>query len=646
MIERVISWCALHRLVTLLLVTAAAGVGLWSVQHTALDAEPDLSDVQVLVFTEWAGHAPDLVEDQVTYPIVTTLVGTPHVTAVRGQSMFGMSFVTVLFEDGTDLYWARSRVLEFMQRAVAKLPAGVTPTLGPDATGVGWVFEYALRDRSGHTDLAALQSLQNWTLRFALQSVSGVAEVASIGGFVKQYQVDVDPNRLAAFHVPLKDVVDAIRRSNGDVGARVVELSGTENFIRGRGYVTSPKDLEQVVLRSEQGTPVTVADVGKVTLGPAERRGLAELDGEGQTVGGLIIMRSGENALEVISAVKERLAQLGPSLPAGVEVIPTYDRSALIQGSIRTLEHTLAEELLVVGVVILLFLLHFQSTLIPMVMLPVAILLAFIPMKQLGLTANIMSLGGIAIAIGAMVDAAIIVVENIHKHLEQWEVAGRPGRREEIVVRALLEVGRPIFFSLLVITVAFLPVFALEGTAGRLFRPLAFTKTFAMAAAALLSITLVPALAAVFIRGKIQPESTNPVSRVLDRLYAPVCRLALRFRFWVIAAALLLIAATVPVVSRLGGEFMPPFNEGTLLYMPTAVPGMSDTTAGDVLQRQDQVLRRFPEVDHVFGKAAASRRRPTRPLWRCSRPSSRSDPRRPGPLARAGTGSSRSSMAP
>ena len=646
MIERVISWCALHRLVTLLLVTAAAGVGLWSVQHTALDAEPDLSDVQVLVFTEWAGHAPDLVEDQVTYPIVTTLVGTPHVTAVRGQSMFGMSFVTVLFEDGTDLYWARSRVLEFMQRAVAKLPAGVTPTLGPDATGVGWVFEYALRDRSGHTDLAALQSLQNWTLRFALQSVSGVAEVASIGGFVKQYQVDVDPNRLAAFHVPLKDVVDAIRRSNGDVGARVVELSGTENFIRGRGYVTSPKDLEQVVLRSEQGTPVTVADVGKVTLGPAERRGLAELDGEGQTVGGLIIMRSGENALEVISAVKERLAQLGPSLPAGVEVIPTYDRSALIQGSIRTLEHTLAEELLVVGVVILLFLLHFQSTLIPMVMLPVAILLAFIPMKQLGLTANIMSLGGIAIAIGAMVDAAIIVVENIHKHLEQWEVAGRPGRREEIVVRALLEVGRPIFFSLLVITVAFLPVFALEGTAGRLFRPLAFTKTFAMAAAALLSITLVPAIAAVFIRGKIQPESTNPVSRVLDRLYAPVCRLALRFRFWVIAAALLLIAATVPVVSRLGGEFMPPFNEGTLLYMPTAVPGMSDTTAGDVLQRQDQVLRRFPEVDHVFGKAAASRRRPTRPLWRCSRPSSRSDPRRPGPLARAGTGSSRSSMAP
>ena len=603
MIPRLIAWCASNRWVTLLLVAGLTGVGVWALRTTPLDAVPDLSEVQVIVFSDWEGRSPDLVEDQVTYPLVTTLLGTPRVTSVRGQSMFGSSFVNVIFEEGTDLYWARSRVLEYLSTAAAKLPEGVIPRIGPDATGVGWVFEYALVDRTGRNDLTELQSLQDWHLRYALQALPGVAEVASIGGFGKEYQVDLDPNRLAAFGISLAQVMDAVRRSNNDVGGRVLEISGTEHFVRGRGYVKRVADLENVVLDSREGTPIRIRDVGVVQLGPSERRGIAELDGQGQTVGGVVVMRSGENALDVIARVKARLQELQPSLPRGVEIVPTYDRSELIQASIHTLRRTLVEELVVVALVIAVFLLHVRSTLVPVLVLPVAVLLAFIPMRWMGLGANIMSLGGIAIAIGAMVDAAIIVVENIHKHLERWEQAGRPGERASVVITALQEVGRPIFFSLLVITLAFLPVFTLSGTEGRLFKPLAWTKTFSMGFAALLSVTLVPAVAALLIRGRIRSEDENPVSRFLVRAYDPVCRFALRFRWPVILSAGLLVVLTIPVVGRLGSEFMPPLNEGTLLYMPTAVPGISDTSAGDVLQRQNELLRSFPEVERVFGKA-------------------------------------------
>jgi Cu(I)/Ag(I) efflux system membrane protein CusA/SilA len=603
MIAKIIAWCAGNRLATLLVVGLLTAWGVISLRSTALDAIPDLSDVQVIVFSEWMGRAPDLVEDNITYPIVSSLLGAPRVTAVRGQSMFGMSFVNVIFEDGTDLYWARSRVLEKLSSISNRMPQGVTPILGPDATGVGWVFEYALVDKTGHATLQQLQSIQDWNVRYALQAVPGVAEVASVGGFVKEYQITLDPNRLAALNVPLSTVVNMVRMSNADVGGRVLEISGTEHYVRGRGYVKSPGDLEKVVLASHMGTPILLRDVGTVRIGPAQRRGLADLDGEGETVGGVVVARSGTNALEVIDAVKARIAELKPTLPAGVEILPAYDRSTLIRASIDTLKHTLIEELIVVTLVILLFLLHFRSTLVPALLLPIAVLLAFIPMKQMGLTANIMSLGGIAIAIGAMVDAAIIVVENVHKRLERWEHEGSKEARSEVVLQALQEVGRPIFFSLLVITVGFLPVFTLEGTEGRLFSPLAFTKTFSMGFAALLSVTLVPAIAATFIRGKIRDEAHNPISRVLDRLYDPVCRFALRYRWPVIIGALVLMAVTVPVVKLLGSEFMPPLNEGTLLYMPTSVPGMSDASARDVLQRMDQVLKQFPEVVRVFGKA-------------------------------------------
>ncbi len=604
MIAGLIRWCAGHRLATVLIVLAAAAIGGYALSRTPLDAIPDLSDVQVIIYGEWMGQSPDLVEDQVTYPIVTALVGAPHVSAVRGLSMFGMSFVSVIFEDGTDLYWARSRVLEYLQSLGSRLPEGVTPRLGPDATGVGWVYEYALVDETGHVDLAALQSLQDWDLRYALQSLPGVAEVASVGGFVKEYEIELDPVKLEAFHVPLQKVVDAVRMSNGDVGGRVLEIAGTEHYIRGRGYVKSPADLEKVVLGAENGTPITVRDVGTVRLGPAQRRGLAELDGKGETVGGVVVMRTGENALDVIRRVKARLREIEPTLPPGVRIVPTYDRSTLIEASIHTLEHTLLEELIVVALVILLFLWHARSTLVPVLMLPIAVLLAFIPMTAMHLTANIMSLGGIAIAIGAMVDAAIIVVENVHKRLDRWEKTGKKEPRGEVVTEALVEVGRPIFFSLLVITVAFLPVFTLTGTEGRLFQPLAFTKTFSMAFAAILSVTLVPAIAAIFIRGRIRSEEENPVSRLLDRIYDPVCRFALRFRWPLLALGVLAVATTVPVALRLGSEFMPPLNEGTLLYMPGgAVPGQSDDSAFDTLQRQDQILMRFPEIARVFGKA-------------------------------------------
>ncbi|TMA86605.1 MAG: efflux RND transporter permease subunit [Deltaproteobacteria bacterium] len=603
MITRIIGWCAQNRLATLLLVGLGTAWGVLSLRSTALDAVPDLSDVQVIIFSEWMGRAPDLVEDNITYPVVSSMLGSPRVTAVRGQSMFGMSFVNVIFEDGTDMYWARSRVLEKLSSISNKLPQGVTPILGPDATGVGWVFEYALVDMTGHATLQQLQSLQDWNVRYALQAVPGVAEVASVGGFVKEYQVDVDPDRLAALGIPLAKVVEAVRMSNADVGGRVLEVSGTEHYVRGRGYVKDPHDLEKVVLGAHMGTPVLLRDIGAVRIGPAQRRGLADLDGQGEVVGGVVVARSGTNALLVIDAVKARIQELQNTLPQGVQIVPTYDRSTLIRASIETLKHTLIEELIVVTLVILLFLLHFRSTLVPALLLPIAVVLAFIPMKQMGLTANIMSLGGIAIAIGAMVDAAIIVVENVHKKLETWEASGEKEPRAEIVVSALQEVGRPIFFSLLVITVGFLPVFTLEGTEGRLFSPLAWTKTFSMAFAAVLSVTLVPAIATAFIRGHIRSEERNPISRILTRIYDPVCRFALRFRWPVIGGAVALIVITLPIVRLLGSEFMPPLNEGTLLYMPTSVPGMSDATASDVLQRQDQVLRRFPEVERVFGKA-------------------------------------------
>jgi len=624
MIDRIIEWSARNRFLVILLVALGSAAGVWSLRTSALDALPDLSDVQVIVFADWPGRSPDLVEDQITYPIVTTMIAAPHVKYVRAESMFGYSFVNVVFADGTDLYWARSRVLEYMQGITARLPEGVAPRLGPDATGVGWVYEYALVDRSGTRTLAELRSFQDWTLRYWLASVDGVAEVASVGGFVKQYQVEIDPATLLAHHLPLRRVIDAIRRSNNEVGGRLVEASGTEYVVRGRGYVKSVDDVEQIAVGADgRGTPILVRDIGRVHLGPDLRRGLVELDGQGETVGGVVVMRHGQNALRVIDGVKTRLRELEPSLPPGVEVVPVYDRSTLINRAIDTLRHTLVEELLIVSAVILVFLWHLPSALIPIFTIPVAVLLAFIPMRAMGLTANIMSLGGIAIAIGAMVDAAIVVVEQTHKKLEHWQAEGRPGDFRDVVVAAVKEVGGPSFFSLLVIAVSFLPIFALEAQEGRLFRPLAFTKTFSMAIAAVLAITLDPAMRLLFTRlepftfrpgwlrrlanaalvGTIHGEETHPISRPLMRLYQPVVEWVLRWRWLTVAVAALVVIVTLPVYLRLDSEFMPYLNEGTILYMPTALPGMSATQARAALQTQDRILKQFPEVEHVFGKA-------------------------------------------
>ena len=598
-----IAACARNRGITILLVVAAALFGLYALRSAPLDAIPDLSDVQVIVFTEWSGRSPDLVEAQVTYPISTTLLAAPGVRSVRGQSYFGLSFVYVIFEDGIDLYWARSRVLEYLSGVQAELPDGVLPVLGPDATGVGWVFQYALVDRSGALDLSDLRSLQDWNLRYALESVPGVAEVASVGGFVRQYQVLLDPSRLFSLDVTLRDVVQAVRESNEDAGGQSVEFAGTEYVVRGRGYVEGLEDLRRIPLRAaENGAPVYLEDVAELRLGPDTRRGVADLDGEGETVGGIVVMRQGQNALRVIDAVKRRLEEIRPGLPSGVEIVTSYDRSELIEGSIDTLRRTLLEEMAIVAFVILAFLLHVRSALVPILTIPVGVLLAFVPMLYQGLTANIMSLGGIAVAIGAMVDASIIVVENAHKRLELWEREGRPGSREAVVLAAMQEVGPSLFFALLVITVSFLPIFALESTEGRLFKPLAFTKTYAMGFAAILSVTLTPAIAAIAIRGRIRGEEEHLVNHALVRLYAPVVRRVVRRRGWVIVAALGLMAATVPVYLQLGSEFMPPLDEGTLLYMPTAPPGMSMTQAADVLQRIDRELLEFPEVARVFGK--------------------------------------------
>ena len=602
MIGRIIEYCATHRALVFLFTAFVVVGSLVAVRSVPLDAIPDLSDPQVIVFTEWMGQSPDLVEDQITYPISAALISAPQVQAVRGQSMFGMSFVNVIFEDGTDIYWARSRVLEYMSSVRARLPQGVNPTLGPDATGVGWVFEYALVDRSGKHDLQELRSLQDWNLRYALASVPGVAEVASVGGYVKQYQVNVDPNKLLGYGITLDDVTRAVRASNQEVGGRVIEVAGHEQVIRGRGYVKQPEDIGQSPIKVVNGTAVRVRDVAQVSLGPDIRRGVSELNGEGEAPGGVVIMRYGQNALSVIERVKDRLDEVKKGLPAGVEVVTTYDRSELIQDAVATLRHTLIEEMLVVSLVIFVFLLHARSALIPILTLPIGVLLSFIPMLQQNLTANIMSLGGIAVAIGAMVDASIIIIENIHKKLAEWEAEGRPTARSDAIIHAMQEVGPSIFFSLLVITVSFLPVFTLEATEGRLFKPLAFTKTYSIGFAAVLAVTLTPALAVLLVRGKLQDEEKNPLNRWLTRAYVPVVRFVVEQRWKVLTLACLAIVLTVPAFFRLKSEFMPPLNEGVILYMPTAPPGMSENESVVLLQAMDRELKKFPEVVSVFGK--------------------------------------------
>jgi Cu(I)/Ag(I) efflux system membrane protein CusA/SilA len=610
LLERVIEASARNIFLVLILTLFGIAGGIWALNKTPLDAIPDLSDVQVIVYTDWEGRSPDLVEDQLTYPISTKFIAAPKVKFVRGESMFGKSFVYVIFEDGTDIYWARSRVIEYLNSVRGSLPEGVNPVIGPDATGVGWIYEYALVDKTGKHNLADLRSFQDWHLRYALESVKGVAEVAPVGGFVKQYQVDLDPNKLLAYGIPLNEVVAKIRASNADVGGKVFEVGSTEYYVRGRGYIKSLADIENIPLMAANGTPVFVKNVGAVHLGPDLRRGVAELNGEGETVGGIVVMRYGENALHVIDGIKRKLEEIKSSLPEGVEIVPTYNRSQLIKRSISTLREKLIEESIVVALVCLVFLWHIRSALVAIITLPIAILLAFLPMHWLGLTSNIMSLGGIAIAIGAMVDSAIIMVENAHKFLEHFrEEHGREptnAERIDVIIAAAKSVGRPLFFALLVITVSFIPVFSLEAQEGRLFKPLAFTKTFSMFFAALLGVTLVPVLMILFVRGKITPEKKNPVNRFLIWAYQPFVHFVLRFRWLTLITALLIVGVTVFPFLKLGKEFMPPLNEGDLLFMPTAVPGISIEEATRILQIQDRILRQFPEVESVFGKAGQS----------------------------------------
>ncbi|MCG7363008.1 efflux RND transporter permease subunit [Roseomonas sp. ACRSG] len=598
MIARVIRWSVANPFLVLLATLFVIGTGIWAVRNTPLDAVPDLSDVQVIVYTDYPGQAPQVVEDQVTYPLTTALLTVPRSKTVRGFSFFGSSFVYVVFEDGTDLYWARSRVLEYLSQAARRLPEGVTPSLGPDATGVGWVYQYVVT--GAQRTLAELRSIQDWFLRYQLARADGVAEVASVGGFVQQYQVVVDPQRLQAYRIPLSRVTEAIRASNRDVGGRSVEMSETEYLVRGRGYLRGIPDIEQIVLAMQNGVPVLLRDVARVELGPEERRGITELNGEGEVVSGVVLQREGQNALSVIDSVKRRIAEIAGSLPEGVTVSSVYDRSALIERAIETLKHTLLEESLIVAVVCVVFLLHVRSALVAILMLPVGVLIAMTLLHLLGLSSNIMSLGGIAIALGAMVDAAIVMIENTHKRLEQAE----PGAsRVQVLTEAAVEVGPALFFSLAVITVSFLPVFTLEDQEGRMFRPLAFTKTFAMAAGALLSVTLVPVLMVLFIRGRIMPERRNPVNRLLIWLYRPLIAGVLRAKTLTILVAIIAVGATAWPLVRLGSEFMPTLNEGTLMYMPVSLPGLSVTKAAELLQTQNQVIRSFPEVASVYGKA-------------------------------------------
>jgi Cu(I)/Ag(I) efflux system membrane protein CusA/SilA len=598
MLARLIEWSVRNIFLVIVATLALVAAGAYAVWQTPLDAQPDLSDIQVIVFTDVPGQAPQVVEDQVTYPLTSALLSVPRSKVVRGFSFFGASFVYVIFEDGTDVYWARSRVLEYLNFASKNLPAGVTPTLGPDATGVGWVYQYAITSRRHSLD--ELRALQDWYVRYQLTKAPGVAEVASVGGFVRQYSVTVDPVALREYGIPLSTVTRVIRESNRDVGGRTVEMAETEYMIRGRGYLRSLTDIANLTVKASDGRPVRIGDIARVELVPDERRGVTDLDGQGDVVAGIAVARYGENALSVIRGLKDKIAEISPGLPDGVEIKPVYDRSDLIERAIKTLRTTLLEESLIVALVCLVFLFHARSALVAIIMLPVGVLIAFLAMRLLGMNSNIMSLGGIAIAIGAMVDAAIVMIENAHKHIERDD-GTTP--RTQLIINACREVGPALFFSLMIITVSFLPVFALESQEGRLFKPLAFTKTFAMAGAALLSVTLVPVLMWVFVRGKIMPEARNPVNRLLIRLYRPVIDAVLRHKWATIVLALIMLAVTAWPAARLGSEFMPTLNEGTLLYMPASLPGMSATQAASVLQKQDRIIRSFPEVESVFGKA-------------------------------------------
>ncbi len=610
MISRWIDWCARNRFLvfmgTLLLVLA----GIWALRRIPLDALPDISDVEVIIHTRWTGEPPSIIEDQVTYPIVTTLLAAPHVKAVRAQTMFGDSYVFVVFEDGTDLYWARSRVLEYMQQITGRLPAGVHPVIGPDATGAGWVYEYVLVDHSQQRSLADLRSLQDWYLRYQLETVPGVAEVATIGGFVRQYQVNLDPNKLRAYGIPLSTVIEKVRASTNEVGGRLLEMGGAEYMIRGLGYLRSLRDLETVPVATKNGTPVLIRDLGTVTFGPDIREGVAEWQGEGETVAGIVVMRDGMNALNVIDGVKKKLAEIKPSLPPGVEVVAGYDRSGLIHASIETLQRDLLEEAIIVSIVIVIFLFHFRSALIPILTLPIAVVASFIPMYYLHVSSNIMSLGGLALAIGVLVDAAIVMVENGYRHLSEHPSADSTSvpehERRRILLDAAKQVGPAIFFSLVIIVVSFLPVFLLEAQEGRMFRPLAWTKTLAVGFSSLLAITLVPVLMLLFIRGRLRPESRNPISRITQALYLPVLRLGLRFRKTTLLLNLVFLLLTLPLALRIGSQFMPPLFEGSSLYMPTALPGISITQASQLLQEQDRIIRSFPEVETVFGTVGRS----------------------------------------
>ena len=610
MLSRIIDVCARNRFLVFTAVLLLTLAGIWSLQRVPLDALPDISDVQVIVHTAWAGEPPDVIEDQVTYPIVTSLLAAPHVKAVRAQTMFGDSYVYVVFQDGTDLYWARSRVIEYLQQISGRLPENVHPSIGPDATGAGWVYEYAIVDKSGKHSLADLRSLQDWHLRYALETVPGVAEVASIGGFVRQYQVQLDPNKLLAYGIPLSLVIDKVKFSTNEVGGRVLDLSGAEYMIRGLGYLRSLDDLATVTVGSKNGTPVLLRDLGTVSFGPDIREGVAEWNGEGETVGGIIVMRQGTNALNVINGVKQKLREIAPSLPPGVQIMPGYDRSNLIDASIKTLQRDLIEEAVIVSVVIIVFLFHFRSALIAILALPIAVLVSFIPMYWLGVTSNIMSLGGIALAIGVLVDASIVMVENGYRHLsERQESDASPvtePERQKILINAAKQVGPALFFSLLIIVVSFLPVFLLEAQEGRMFRPLAWTKTLAVGSSSILAITLVPVLMVMLIRGRLRPERANPISRVTQAIYLPVLRFCLRHRWLTITVNVIFLIVTFPLASRLGSQFMPPLFEGSTLYMPTALPGISIEQAKVLLQQQDRILRSFPEVASVFGAVGRS----------------------------------------
>ncbi len=600
MLKKIIALSLKNRFLVILGTLFIIAWGLYSMQRTPLDAIPDLSDVQVIIFTEFPGQAPQIVEDQITYPLTTTMLSVPFAKIVRGYSFFGFSFVYIIFEDGTDLYWARSRVLEQLNFVAGRLPQGITPSLGPDATGVGWVYEYALVDTTGNNDLSKLRSIQDWYLRYELQTVPGVSEVASIGGYVKQYQVEVDPNKLLAYNLPLPTIIKAIKRSNNDVGGRLLEMSETEFMVRGLGYIQNIQDIKEIAVGVDaKGTPILMQDVANISLGPELRRGLAELNGEGEVAAGVVVMRYGENALDVINGVKRKLEDLKSGLPDGVEIVPVYDRSSLILRAIDNLKEKLLEEIFVVSIICIIFLLHLRSALVAILTLPVGILMAFIVMQNQGLSANIMSLGGIAIAIGAMIDGPIVMIENAHKHLERDQ-----GQKNhwQIIYEAAAEVGPALFFSLLIITVSFLPVFTLQAQEGRMFSPLAFTKTYSMAAAAILAVTLVPVMMGYFVRGRILPEKRNPLNWLLISIYKPIIWMVLHAKVLVIVIALFILTITIIPLKQLGSEFMPPLNEGDLLYMPTTLPGISITKAKELLQQTDKIIKQFPEVHHVFGK--------------------------------------------